>query len=206
MLHSISLAILFGLSAGFTPGPLFTLVIADTLQFGVAAGIRIAVAPFLTDFPIFIVSFLLLMKVANFDPILAVISFCGAFFVARLGYQNLKMKGISLNFGDVKPNSLGKGMLANLLSPYPYLFWVGIGVPVMSKIMVESKIQVVVFLIFFYIVMVGVKMLLVLIVSKSKRFLQGPLYLGVMRFLGCVLIIFAVILLKDGVNLLRHIH
>jgi threonine/homoserine/homoserine lactone efflux protein len=38
-------AVVFGLSAGLSPGPLLTLVIAETLKRGIAAGIRIAVAP-----------------------------------------------------------------------------------------------------------------------------------------------------------------
>jgi threonine/homoserine/homoserine lactone efflux protein len=48
----VTTALVFGLSAGLSPGPLMTLVIAETLKRGIPAGIRIAVAPLITDLPI----------------------------------------------------------------------------------------------------------------------------------------------------------
>jgi threonine/homoserine/homoserine lactone efflux protein len=44
--------IVLGLSAGLSPGPLMTLVVAESLKGGASAGIRIALAPLVTDAPI----------------------------------------------------------------------------------------------------------------------------------------------------------
>jgi len=47
---------LLGLSAGIAPGPLLTLVISETLQKDIKAGIRVALAPMFTDVPIIVIS------------------------------------------------------------------------------------------------------------------------------------------------------
>ena len=44
--------LVLGLSGGLVPGPLLTLVASETLRHGAAAGIRVALAPLLTDAPI----------------------------------------------------------------------------------------------------------------------------------------------------------
>ena len=50
MLHFLTLGTVLGLSAGLAPGPLLTLVISETLQHDIRAGIKVAVAPFITGF------------------------------------------------------------------------------------------------------------------------------------------------------------
>jgi len=43
--------IVFGLSGGLTPGPLFTLVVSETLKHGVKEGIKVSVVPLFSDLP-----------------------------------------------------------------------------------------------------------------------------------------------------------
>ena len=52
--------VLLGLSGGLAPGPLLTLVVAETLRHGVRAGIGVALVPLLTDMPIVLVTVALL--------------------------------------------------------------------------------------------------------------------------------------------------
>ncbi|MCD6225405.1 MAG: hypothetical protein J7K32_07820 [Deltaproteobacteria bacterium] len=52
MLTFLTAGTILGLSAGLIPGPLLTLVISETLRHNIKAGIKIAVAPLLTDLPI----------------------------------------------------------------------------------------------------------------------------------------------------------
>ena len=52
--------VFLGLAAGFAPGPLLTLVITETLQHNLRSGIRVALAPILTDAPIVAAVFLTL--------------------------------------------------------------------------------------------------------------------------------------------------
>jgi len=65
MLSSLLAGIVMGLTAGFSPGPLSTLVITQTLRHGLKEGVKVAVAPLMTDLPIIAASLLLLSRVAH---------------------------------------------------------------------------------------------------------------------------------------------
>jgi len=74
MLSSLLAGIVMGLTAGFSPGPLSTLVITQTLRHGLKEGVKVAVAPLMTDLPIIAASLLLLSRAAHNENILGVIS------------------------------------------------------------------------------------------------------------------------------------
>jgi threonine/homoserine/homoserine lactone efflux protein len=94
MLSFLTAGIILGLSAGFAPGPLLTLVISETLQHDVKAGIKVALAPILTDLPIIICTLFILVKLADFHHILGIISIIGACFILYLGIKNIKAAGL----------------------------------------------------------------------------------------------------------------
>ena len=48
-----------GFASGISPGPLTTLVVTRTLERGLGGGLRVAIAPLITDAPIVLVSVLL---------------------------------------------------------------------------------------------------------------------------------------------------
>ena len=74
MLSTISAGIVLGLSAGFSPGPLLALVISETLQHDIRAGIKVAVAPIITDLPIIIFSLFIINEISGLYNILGLIS------------------------------------------------------------------------------------------------------------------------------------
>ena len=135
MLHFLTIGTVLGLSAGFAPGPLLTLVIAETLQHDIKAGIKVA--------------------------------------------------------------------LTNALSPHPYLFWFSVGTPTMTKAMNLNSTAPAAFIIGFYSLLVGSKILLAILVGKSKTFLSGTTYIYTMRFLGLTLCLLAMLLFYDGLRLLK---
>jgi len=57
----------------------------------------------------------------------------------------------------------------------------------------------------FYVLLIGSKIVIAIFVSKSKSFLQGNRYIYVLRFLGFVLCILALILFYDGLKLMNII-
>jgi len=199
----LTIGIVLGLSAGFTPGPLLTLVISETLQHDIKSGVKVALAPIITDFPIVVITLYILTKISHFNSILGIISLLGAFFLLFMGYSNLRIRGVEFKGEDVKPKSLIKGILANALSPYPYLFWFSVGAPTMTKAMNHNSIAAVAFLGSFYALLVGSKIILALLVSKSKYFLTGSVYIYIMRFLGLILCIFSLALFYEGLQLLE---
>ena len=194
--------IIFGLSAGLAPGPLLTLVITETLQQNVIAGIKVALAPLITDLPIILVSVFLLAKLAGSNNILGIISIIGALFVFFIAFETLLTKPVNLDIQNVTSRSLTKGMLANALSPHPYLFWISVGAPIMTKAVKNNVLSAALFLLGFYAFLIGSKVALAVLVGKSKSILTGNYYLYTMRFLGLALIALALILLIDGIKLL----
>ena len=191
-------AAVFGLSAGFSPGPLMALVIAQTLRYGVREGILAASAPVLTDAPIIIISFLVLSKLSTVGPVIGMISALGGFYVLYLSYETFKIGPVKIETSVVQPRSLKKGVLVNALNPHPYLFWVTVGAPFILKIQQNEPIAPWVFILSFYCLLIGSKVILSLIVGNFRTFLEGAIYLYVMRSLGAVLAVFAVFLLWDS--------
>jgi len=202
MMYFVTVGTVLGFSAGFAPGPLLTLVISETLQHDVKSGVKVALAPIITDLPIIIVTLFVLSKLSNFHNILGVISLAGGFVILTIGYESIRTKGIELSIRESKPKSLTKGVLANALNPHPYLFWFSVGAPIMTKAMSLNISALLAFIISFYSFLVGSKILLAIVTGKSKSFLSGKVYIYTMRFLGLVLGVLAFALFHDGLKLL----
>lgn len=203
MINFFIIGAILGLSAGFAPGPLLALVVSETLQHNIRAGIKVALAPILTDLPIILVSLLILAKLTNFHAVLGFISLGGGLFLLLLGYQSLKAQGVVLNIQEVSPKSLSKGILTNFLSPHPYLFWLSIGVPTMNSALNKHPWAGLAFIGGFYLCLIGSKIGLAVLVGKSKSFLNGSTYLVIMRSLGVLLVVLAGLLFYDGLKLLQ---
>jgi len=194
--------VLFGAAAGVSPGPLLTLVISETLRHGRREGVIVASAPLVTDVPIVCISVFVLAKLLNFSLILGIISLSGAAFIGYLAFESLTIKGIELNLGRVKAESLKRGILTNLLSPHPYLFWITIGAPFILKAYSTNVLAAVFFLLGFYLFLVGSKIVIALIVDKYKSFLKSNTYVYLVRIFGLILLVFAALFIKDGLTLL----
>lgn len=202
MIHYLTIGTVLGLSAGFAPGPLLILVISETLQHDIKAGIKVALAPIVTDLPIIILTMFVLSKLSNFHNILGIISLTGGCVILYMGYESLRTKGVELNFQEIRIKPLTKGVLANFLSPHPYLFWFSVGAPTMTKAISQDITAPFAFIIGFYVFLVGSKIVLAIITGKSKSFLSGNVYIYIMRFLGAILCLLAIVLFYDGLKLL----
>ena len=201
----MTIGTVLGLSAGFAPGPLLTLVISETLQHDIKSGVKVALAPIITDLPIIILTLFVLSKLSNFHNILGIISLIGGFFVLFMGYESIRVRGVDLNLQGGKTKSLTKGVLANALSPHPYLFWLSVGAPIMTKAMSLRISAPLAFIITFYFFLVGAKIVLAIVIGKSKSFLKGNVYIYTLRFLGLLLCVLAIVLFHDGLKLLEII-
>ena len=192
--------VIFGLAAGISPGPLLTLVISETIRHSKKEGIIIASAPAVTDVPIILVALLVLSRLSSSDLILGVISILGALFIGYLAYESMKVKGLDFDPTDAKAESLKKGIIANLLNPHPYVFWLTIGAPQMISAYEVNLIAPVLFISGFYVFLIGSKIMVALIVDKSKSFLKSKAYLYIIRGLGIILLIFALLFIKEGLK------
>ena len=205
MVNFLAMGSILGLFAGFAPGPLLTLVISETLQHDIRAGVKVALAPMITDLPIIMLTLFILVKLSGFHGVLGIISCMGGLFVLYLGWQSIVTKGVELNLQGTKPRSLAKGIIVNTLNPHPYLFWFGVGGPTVTKAMNHGLAAPLAFIGSFYVLLVGSKILITVLVGKSRSFLVGNGYIYTMRLLGVALCALAIILFRDGFRLLEFI-
>jgi threonine/homoserine/homoserine lactone efflux protein len=203
VLYFLTLGTVLGLSAGFVPGPLLTLVIAETVRHNFRAGLKIALAPLITDLPIILIALFLLSRITGFESVLGIISIIGGGFILYMGYEGLRTSGQELDLRETRPKSLTRGILANALNPHPYLFWISVGAPTVIKAIEESVLSGVIFLGSFYVLLVGSKIGLALLASRSKAFLVGHTYIYAVRGLGLALCLLSILLFRDGLRLLN---
>lgn len=192
---ALLVGVMFGLSAGFSPGPLMTLVVTQTLQHNAREGVLVAAAPVLTDAPIILISFFILNELSTLKPVLGLIASAGGLYVLYLSYETIKAAPVRVETSAAQPRSLRKGVLVNALNPHPYLFWATVGVPFILKAHQNNPISPWLFLFSFYCFLTGSKVFTALIVGRFRAFLEGKIYLYLMRALGAVLFGFAVFLL-----------
>ncbi len=199
----ISSAFLLGLS-GLIPGPLLTLVISETLKHGTKEGIKVAASPLITDLPIIVVTILVMSRIANIDYLLGTIAFGGSIFLIYLAFESLFFKGINRDAVD-QASVIKKGIIANLLNPSPYVFWFTIGAPTIIKAYNESLSFAVFFLVVFYSVLIGSKVVIAAITGKSRHVLNSMFYLYLIKGLGVVLFIFAIYFIGTGLKYFKVI-
>jgi threonine/homoserine/homoserine lactone efflux protein len=192
--------IVLGLSAGLSPGPLLTLVISETLKHDIREGIKVSIAPLLTDLPIVSITILVLSRLANMLPLLGVVSLLGSAFLIYLGYESISFKGIDLDAEQSKSQSIRKGVIANFLNPSPYMFWFTIGAPLTLKALHIGLFSASLFILGFYLFLVGSKVLVAVVVGKSRFFLRSKNYIYTVRLLGMILLVFAALFLKDSMK------
>ena len=202
MVEFLSTGTLLGLAAGFAPGPLLVLVISETLRHNIKEGIKVSLAPVITDLPILLVSLFVLTRLSNFNLLIGIISIFGGFFVLYLGYESLRTKGVEIDIEEQTSNAFKKGVITNVLNPHPYVFYMTVGAPMTFKALDQNVFSAVAFVGSFIFLLVASKVVLAFIVGKSRTFLKGKAYISIMRILGLLLILFSVFLFRDGLKLL----
>jgi threonine/homoserine/homoserine lactone efflux protein len=83
---------------------------------------------------------------------------------------------------------LGRAVVTNALSPHPYLFWAVVGAPLIVRgANATGPAGAVAFLVGFYALLVGVKLMLAQIAGHTRGWLRGPAYRGVLIVSGLLL-------------------
>ncbi len=203
MLEFLATGVVLGLAAGFAPGPLLALVLAQSIRFGTREGLKVAAAPLITDVPIVILATALVVAAAEAaGGLLGAISLAGAVFVTYLGIESIRATGVQAGRPDEAPRSWARGALVNALSPHPYIFWVAVGAPVLIRAWADGPLAAAAFLAGFYACLVGAKMLVAVIAGRSGGRIRGRGYRAVMVALGVLLLFFALRLAVEGLRLL----
>ncbi len=200
--------IVLGFVSGISPGPLLGLLISQTIRCGWRAGIRVALAPLLTDIPMI----LLFVFVLGHLPAVALhsISIVGGLFVIYLGYKTVQngRKGGTELAGKTQERSghvLLTAVMTNLLNPHPYIFWATVGSTIMLQAFARYGIGVPTgFLTSFYVLLVGMKIVMVFLLNWGRNWLQGGAYHAILMVSGLLLAGLGVWLLWEGWQAFFH--
>jgi len=204
-LEAISLlfGIIIGLAAGLSPGPLITLVVSETLKNGKKEGIEVAISPLISEPPIVLLALVILSGAAKNSVFIGAISLLGACFLIYLAFSNLR-SNVKLSKDDFGKNSaLLRGITANLLNPNTYMFWFTVGGPKILESMHVHLSATILFILGFYMMLVGSKTAVAIVVDKSKALVSSRYLVYIIRALGIVLILFALALVKEALELLE---
>jgi threonine/homoserine/homoserine lactone efflux protein len=194
--------IILGLFAGISPGPLLALVFSETLKHGKMEGTKVAVAPLITDLPIVLFVLFILSNLIRYNSVIGTITLFGACYLIYLGMENLRILTRELEVKLDGKDALKRGIIANFLSPSPYLFWLSIGGPIVFKSLEMNVLAAILFVVGFYGLLIGSKIGIALIVDESKSFIKSKYYIYIIRILGLTLILFALFFVYEGLSLI----
>ncbi len=200
MIEFLASGMILGLAAGIAPGPLLALVIGETLTKGTPAGIRVAFAPLISDLPIVTATFLLLTGLTLTDPFLGVISLAGAAFLLHMSYDNWRTSGHPPKVPSKASHPLIRGVLTNILNPHPYLFWLTVGGSLLGKAIAAGPMMPVIFLLAFYLSLVGSKILLAMFIGRTQRLLNEQWMHRIFRALAILLLLLALDFALEGLE------
>lgn len=203
MLESFLRGVVLGFSAGMNPGPLTSLVITATLEGGMASGMRVAIAPLITDLPIILISTLLVRALPAWAEIgLATV---GGIYLLWLGYKTIMRARTAAppSSSEVKTNAaleFRQGIFVNFLSPNPWIFWITVGAPLLLSAWAQSPAAAFAFVLGFYLLLVGGKIAIALLIALTRNRLNLTLYRAIFYASGGLLLYLGVRLFLTGVS------
>jgi len=200
LLRFLISGVTLGLASGLSPGPLLAFLVSQTVRHGRREGIKVALAPLLTDVPIITVSLLALSELPDPDQTLSAISLLGGLYVAWLGLGSVRRRPAFSPVAETSPHTLRKAMAINFLNPHAYLFWSAVGGPMILRAAGMEFGFAAAFVAGFYALLCGSKTVVALLVHRSRGFLAGRLYLAIVRALGAVLVGFGAWLAWEGLR------
>jgi threonine/homoserine/homoserine lactone efflux protein len=168
------------------------LVITASLRSGLAGGLWVALAPLITDLPIIALSVLL----ARYLPPAALrwLGMVGGLVVIWMGIETIRSARKATLSSDAGARAnpqreLWRGVAVNALNPHPYLFWATVGGPALVSGWRISPWYALAFILAFYALLVGSKMLIAWLVGRHSLGLSLTWYRRVLA--GCGVLILA---------------
>ena len=201
MLTFLALGAGIGLVSGVSPGPVLTLVVAETLRGGWPRGAPVAAGPLLADGPIVLLAVTLLAQVPpGLVPILSIVG--GLFLVYLAITVGVGGRRATLPRGQRLSARGGflTGLLARGLSPHPYLFWLLVGGPTLLQASRSDVWSAAAFLVGYYATIVGSNVGLALVLQRWIGLLSDRLYRGVLCLSSLVLAAYGALLLGQGIQ------
>jgi threonine/homoserine/homoserine lactone efflux protein len=188
----IALGLALGFGAGIAPGPLLGLIISASLRGGFRSGLRIACVPLLSDLPMLVLSLTVVAALPH--KALSVLAVGGGVLLCFLGVQTVReARTASLHDSTLDREGnrrmLRQAIAVNWLNPHPWLFWVGVGGPLLVSAWRSAPLGGAAFLASFYALIVGTKVVLAWLVALSRGRLDPTWYRRAVIGSGLLLVV-----------------
>ncbi|MEM2673205.1 MAG: LysE family transporter, partial [Candidatus Bathyarchaeia archaeon] len=147
LLGIASLSFLTALSGAVVPGPVFALVVSESIRSGKIAGPLIILGHFIIEWIIIFMIFLGLGPLLEHEGVKVAVGYIGGviliFMGLRLAMDSLRIKIVEDSFSRIDQkrgrlplyNLIASGFLASCSNPYFFLWWLTTGVPVIVNSM-----------------------------------------------------------------------
>ena len=180
-------ALTLGITAGLKPGPLGIYVIHQTLLHGARSGLLASFAPFVSDGPIILGSFLLVNSLKQFDIFITLISILGALYITLIAIR-LIIASPFASQPTTAPSSFLTAVKINLLNPAPYIFWSTVGG---TYLLQNDLADAALFAILFLATLSITKFIMALSIKTLGDRFSDRLIAHVLKILAIVLMLFA---------------
>lgn len=185
-----------GLTAGLSPGPLMTLLLAESLRGGWPAGFRVSLAPLVTDS---VLVSLALLVAAPLPPWgIAAISVVGGAILIWMGWNTIRSRPLEPMAGGEPSGEgaaggagspLGRAIATNILNPQAFIFWLTVGGPVLRGSFEQTGVTgPLTFMGAFFAVMISINLVLAFSISRGRHLLKGAGYQWTLRGAGLILV------------------
>ena len=165
------------------------------------AGNMVALAPLISDTPIIVLMVFVLGHLPTL--FLHVLSFVGGVFVIYLGVETVRsLKAeVTVDKQVSSQHVLLPAVATNFLNPHPYLFWATVGGTLLVQSFAAGGIAAsAAFVVSLYAFLVGAKLGIAFLLSRSQGWLKGRTYHAMLMGSGLLLIGLGLLLIWEGVQ------
>lgn len=169
-----------GLGSGLAPGPLLGLTLSTSLRRGARAGIQVALSPLVTDTVIIVLTLTVVSQLPT--AVVTGLTLVGALVVAYFAWETwraARSPGLADQLAADEPATGSavktprpawlQGIAVNFLNPAAWIFWATAGSALLIDFWRSSPTQAVVFLVTFYLMLVGTKVVLAVGVAAGRE-------------------------------------
>ncbi len=163
-----------GFGSGISPGPFLAVVLSASLRGGFKHGAAVAMSPLVTDLPIVLLCLTVLSQLPG--RAIAMLSLAGAAVLAWYAYEAVRdartvslvqLRERSAHVTSAR-HALRRGVITNFLNPSPWMFWISIGGPLLTTAWADAPINVPMFVVPFYALLIGSKMAIAWAASAGR--------------------------------------
>jgi len=200
MIEFAVLVIIISVSGVMSPGPLFAANITYGLKEGFRSGIKIAIGHSIVELPLVILLGIGAFSLEIFPEFRVIISIFGA--ITLFGFAGIQIKSIFKKNGGIstkpKHGPIITGILFSALNPFFIIWWLTIGLKLISDAMLVWAFAGVLIVFVFHIWMDFVWLgMVAFFASKSVKIISNRNYKIIMAGLSLILIYFGITFLTD---------